>query len=745
MYRSLKPKVWGVFLGSNIAQCNAGISEEIERLTVLTEALKKAQGTLEKEQILERDPKVAAFSPPAFLWRKRSLESQLVIKSVVAIGQYDQTFDASGLSEKEAEEKAAQLIDTLALIEQFYEEIGGIVGYQLSLLQFLHQPKQRFLVDKSKYHSPCGIDLSEPSSELDEMIYHSIEKMDRLAEMYPVGGAADRLRLQDPETGTPIPAAMLSFNGQTLLGKLIEDLQAREYLYFKVKGSQITLPIAMMTSKEKDNHDQILQLCERSEWFFRPREKFSFFCQPLVPVVSREGNWIVPFPMSPLMKPGGHGVIWKLARDSGVFSWLEKQGVAKAIVRQINNPVSAEDYHLIAFSGYGLKEDKRFGFASCERQVKASEGINVLVEEERENGFSYTLTNIEYCDFKTYSIEDEPAIPGGRFSKFPSNTNLLFVDLPSILDALQKCPLPGMLVNVKKVIVQKKEGHAQEEDVARLESTMQNVADYFQKHSPCRLQTDDFSLLDSYITFNKRQKTISATKKEFSLGASLLETPEGCFLDVLANQRELLEAHCGFELPPLEGDAESFTNPSFFFHYHPAMGPIYSIIGRKLRGGKIGRNSELRLQIAECDIENLCVEGSLCVQAERVMGVIDDSNVLCYSDEVGRCTFRNVKVKNKGVDYGRENIFWKQIIHRQESCSIVLKGHSEFVAEDVVLEGDIEIVVEDGWRVRAIEKDGEVLFVKERIFEGRWHWSYWFNEKKGLEIRKQDMLPLQEN
>ena len=155
------------------------------------------------------------------------------------------------------------------------------------------------------------------------------------------------------------------------------------------------------------------------------------------------------------------GVIWKLARDSGVISWLAKQGASKAIVRQINNPVSSEDYHLMAFSGYGLKEDKRFGFASCERQVKASEGINVLVEEEKEEGFSYTLTNIEYCDFSTYNIQDEPAIAGGRFSKFPSNTNLLFVDLPSILEALEKSPLPGMLVNMKKIQVASKKASSQ--------------------------------------------------------------------------------------------------------------------------------------------------------------------------------------------------------------------------------------------------------------------------------------------
>ncbi len=721
-------------MSSNITQHSEILLEEIGRLSSLTDSLKIAKGTLEKIKVLNSDSRVMAFS--FFGMWEYSEEVELVIKSVVAIDQYAVTFDAGNLSDEERKGKVVELIESLLLIEKFYQEIGGIVGYQQTLLQFLYMPRQRFLVNQSRYHAPCGIDVSVQSAELDDMIYHSIDKMDQLAEMYPVGGSADRLRLQDPETGTQIPAAMLSFNGQTLLGKLIEDLQAREYVYFKIKGKQLILPVAMMTSKDKDNHNQIIKLCEKNHWFYRPKEKFSFFCQPLVPVVSREGSWVVPRPMTLLMKPGGHGVIWKLARDSGVIDWLSRQGVHKAIIRQINNPISSEDYHLMAFSGYGLKEDKRFGFASCERQVKASEGINVIVEEEKDDGFTYTLTNIEYCDFQSYSIQDEPAVKGGRFSKFPSNTNLLFVDLPSILEALQRCPLPGVLVNVKKVIVKRSDGQDVEEEVARLESTMQNVADYFQKKSKNRLESKEFSHLDSYITFNKRQKTISTTKKEFSLGASLLETPEGCFLDVLANRRDLLENYCKFKLPSLKGQLESFASPSFIFDCHGSLGPIYELIGKKIRKGIIEEKGELRLQIAECDIEDLLVCGSLLIDAKRIMGEVDDQGVLQYSDRVGRCSLKNVTVKNLGIDYSQENVFWKPTIYRLESCRIFLEGQSEFYAEDVLLEGDMEVFVENGWKVTANQFGKWVIFVKEKIENPSWRWNYRFDDKKALQIEK---------
>lgn len=57
----------------------------------------------------------------------------------------------------------------------------------------------------------------------------------------------------------------------------------------------------------------------------------------MVPVVSNEdGSWLVGDPLQPLMKPGGHGAIWKLMLDEGVFAWLQQHHKREAaIVRQI--------------------------------------------------------------------------------------------------------------------------------------------------------------------------------------------------------------------------------------------------------------------------------------------------------------------------------------------------------------------------------------------------------------------------
>src|SRR4051794_39694380 len=60
------------------------------------------------------------------------------------------------------------------------------------------------------------------------------------------------------------------------------------------------------------------------------------FKQPLVPVLDAEdGRWLLPQGLSPMLKPGGHGAIWKLMLDAGVFEWLGHHGRQAAIVRQI--------------------------------------------------------------------------------------------------------------------------------------------------------------------------------------------------------------------------------------------------------------------------------------------------------------------------------------------------------------------------------------------------------------------------
>lgn len=64
--------------------------------------------------------------------------------------------------------------------------------------------------------------------------------------------------------------------------------------------------------------------------------QFDLDFQPLVPTVSAEdGQWLVTKPFMPVCKPGGHGVIWKLAYDKGIFQWFYDHGRKGATVRQV--------------------------------------------------------------------------------------------------------------------------------------------------------------------------------------------------------------------------------------------------------------------------------------------------------------------------------------------------------------------------------------------------------------------------
>ena len=80
---------------------------------------------------------------------------------------------------------------------------------------------------------------------------------------------------------------------------------------------------------------------------------------------------------------------------------------------------------------------------------------------------------------------------------------------------------------------------------------------------------------------------------------------------------------CSIEHPPPDdGSAERYLNtgPGFIFAIHPAMGPLWDIIAQKLRGGSIARKSEVKLEIAELNWENVRVAGSLLITCTNLTG-----------------------------------------------------------------------------------------------------------------------------
>lgn len=653
-----------------------------------------------------------------------SIEEKYYILCLITI---DQSHVLKVCSTKEASDN---LFKCLRNLEAFFSEIGGIIGYQILALDLLeHRNFDSSRDVQQTFYPPQGFDVTKPSKELDDVIALGICSQDKLAEIYPVGGAADRLNLHDEQTHMDLPAAKLEFLGKTLLEGIIRDLQAREYLFYKVTRRQVQTPIALMTSEEKSNDRYIREIFKQQRYFYRNRKNFKFFVQPLVPTFTDDGLWCLKDDHNLLTKPGGHGVIWKLAKEQGVLDWLKAQNKQKVLLRQINNPIAGVDLGLLALVGLGFKSKKCFGFASCLRRVQTSEGINILKERQTEKGYNIVLSNIEYCDFKKFNILDEPKEESDKYSVFPSNTNILFADIHSTEEAVKRCPFPGSLVNFKEMEHFKDSIHVKG-NVARVELLMQNIADGFEKCFEKSAKENPNPDVRAFMTFNKRHKTISPTKKQFVPGAGLVETAMGCFYDYLVNIYDLFVNYCEFDMPDLSGEEDFLKDGlDFLVVYHPGLGPLYSIISQKIRKGCLLRGSELQLEIAELDIENLHLDGSLCIKADQILGHIENDE-LVYSERVGCCILKNVTVKNLGLDHYKDNVFWKNKIYRSESLSIHLEGSSMFIAEDVNFVGQYDIRVKHGTCLIAKMIDNQVEFEEKTLEEGC-AWNY----EKGLESK----------
>ncbi|KAF3786957.1 hypothetical protein EJ110_NYTH24223 [Nymphaea thermarum] len=620
-----------------------------------------------------------------------------------------------------------KLLSTLEEVESFYDCIGGIIGYQIVVLQLLLASNSSARISSltckedansgnRKYYVPAGVDLLKDAEYASQAALWGIEALPELGEIYPLGGSGDRLGLTDPETGECLPAAMLPYCGRTLLEGLIRDLQAREFLYFKKFGRQCITPVAIMTSSAKNNHERIKALCKEKGWFGRGENSFFLFEQPQVPVVDAEdAQWLVHGPFSPVLKPGGHGVIWKLAWQKGVFDWFYSHDRKGATVRQVSNVVAATDVTLLALAGIGHRHKKKLGFASCERSSAATEGINVLIEQkEADSSWSYCITCIEYTEFDKLGITDSPLSPSGLQANFPANTNILYIDLTSvekIVSSERSACLPGLVLNLKKRISFRDHlGFLHSVQGGRLECTMQNIADYCSNRFPLQ--------------------NLGMTEGKLHLPL----TPDGALLDIMRNAYDILSS-CNIKMPEVADNVHYLHSvPPFLILLHPALGPLWEVTRQKFQGGSIAQGSELQIEVAEFLWKNVELDGSLTIVAENIMGSTSSaesgSSLIRYGYRCGRCKLQNVKIVNKGIDWNNaDNSFWRHDVKRFETMRVTLLGNAEFEAVDVVLEGNHVYEVPSGYKLLVTNGNSGVStrlvpIQKEMMDCGSWFWKY---------------------
>jgi hypothetical protein len=367
----------------------------------------------------------------------------------------------------------------------------------------------------------------------------------------------------------------------------------------------------------------------------------------------------------------------------------------------------------------------------------------VLVEKENDGEYQYHISNVEYTDFQACGLSDTPVEPGSSYSQYPANTNILFVDIEAVKQALKVTPFPGVLINLKnKVPYIDAEGNVEMVFGGRVESMMQNIADEIIDIFPRQLKGNEQAKIRSYLTYNERRKTISVTKNQIKEGKSILETPDACYYDQLKNSHELLSVYCQMKMDEI-GDLESQIQrgPSYNIYYHPSLGPLYHIIAQKIRGGSMVKGGELRLNIAELEIVDLELNGSLSIHAHDILGHRDDAGLIKYSTKNGKCELLNVKVINKGIDRSADNSYWRNKIYHYEQLEIILHGNGEFFAKDVTFKGAQKFEVPNGHRLEVREHNGQIEQHLHKIDKPTWHWEY----RKGLENSKGNAIILKKN
>ncbi len=212
----------------------------------------------------------------------------------------------------------------------------------------------------------------------------------------------------------------------------------------------------------------------------------------------------------------------------------------------------------------------------------------------------------------------------------------------------------------------------------------------------------------------------------------MLLTPEGCFYELMQNYLDLFW-ECGIETSGRQEESDYLLNgPDFVALFHPALGGLYSIIRQKIRKGRIALGSEWILEIAEVEIVNLDLAGSLLVQADSVTG---DKGIY-DTMRAGKCTLIDVKIINAGVKHLGVHDVWRRKVERLEAVSIVLHGNGEFFAENVVLSGNWNFEVHDGERLVVSMENGRITSRTEKIDTPTWRWNYSFDASDRIVLKK---------
>jgi hypothetical protein len=244
---------------------------------------------------------------------------------------------------------------------------------------------------------------------------------------------------------------------------------------------------------------------------------------------------------------------------------------------------------------------------------------------------------------------------------------------------------------------------------ARLESTMQNISDFILDKSKTKLKISEQNKLKTFVLYNKREKTISAIKKQYLSKQDAIESDKKCFYDILNNYLDLLKNHCNVNMPLINSFENFLKNKlNFTCYINPILGPMYEIISKKIIKGEFKKNFDLYLNIANLHLENIHLSGSLVIEVKN-----HNFNKEIYKNT--KCYLKNIKIINLGVDRTIENNYSQNNIKRKESFKIILNENSYFYAKNLTFNNNFFIEVPKNYKAIAYVENKKIKYTLKKI------------------------------
>lgn len=169
----------------------------------------------------------------------------------------------------------------------------------------------------------------EVKSQLEEERLDSLTERGRqaihegkFAALLMAGGQGTRL-------AHPGPKGTFTFDDVSLF-----EMQAKQLLRLNAELN-VTIPWLIMTSDI--NHEETVEFFEAHDYFHYDTNHLTFFKQPNIVALSREGELLLNPKAQILTAPNGNGGVYEALEATGLYDSLKKQGVEYIYLNNIDN------------------------------------------------------------------------------------------------------------------------------------------------------------------------------------------------------------------------------------------------------------------------------------------------------------------------------------------------------------------------------------------------------------------------